>query len=143
MPYTDPEARAEYRRNWQRERRREWRVWVLRYMGGSCVVCGATDKLDIHHIDPSSKEFSVSQIWCHRIEKQLAELAKCELRCRKHHGFAHRLIFQHGDVGKYEQGCRCDPCKSARRIYNAKWMADWRARGLDKSRPMGREPGLS
>ncbi|NWL67308.1 hypothetical protein [Bradyrhizobium elkanii] len=39
----------------------------------------------------------------------------------------------HG-VGKYRLGCRCEVCVTAKRAFNAQWMANWRAAGKDKSR---------
>lgn len=134
MPYADKEQMKEYRRNYQREKRREWRVWVLKFLGGRCVVCGSEDALEIHHRDPSEKLFSLAQAWCHRKDKQLAELAKCELRCRDHHHAAHTGEYGHGEYARYGQGCRCEACKESRRAYNAQWMSRWRANGKDKAK---------
>lgn len=33
-----------------------------------------------------------------------------------------------------DRACKCEPCIKSRNEYNAKWMADWRAKGNDKSR---------
>lgn len=127
--------RRAYLREYQRRARREWRIRMLALLGGKCVVCGTTEDLEFHHVDPASKEFNLSHIWSHRLERQMAELAKCELRCGKHHAVAHRRPdLPHGTWGKYKRGCRCEPCSELKRESGRIFMARWRAAGKDKSR---------
>ena len=33
------------------------------------------------------------------------------------------LPAEHGDVRRYRQGCRCDACREANRLYHAEWRA--------------------
>ncbi len=61
------------------------------YMGGCCKLCGfkETYALDLHHVDPSTKDptFPRWKSWCwHRIE---TELQKCVLLCRNCHAGVH------------------------------------------------------
>jgi len=88
MPYKDPVKHREYMRVWQRTRRAEW----LR--GKLCAWCGATDRLELDHIDPSTKV--AHRIWTWATERREGEIAKCRVLCRKchakRHGPQHRKI---------------------------------------------------
>lgn len=70
-------------------RRRELKRRAVAYMGGKCACCGY-DKhpgvLDFHHIDPATKEFSISQKGMTRSwEKIQRELDKCIMVCANCH----------------------------------------------------------
>lgn len=132
------EHRREYLRQYQRQRRQEWRVWVLAHLGGKCVVCGTIDQLEVHHKEPERKSFNIAQIWSHNMEKQLMELKKCELRCSDHHKEFH--AWGHGTDSGYKSGCRCDLCLEAKRLYNREYMVRWRTDGRDKSRKSFKGP---
>jgi hypothetical protein len=61
-------------------------------MGGCCIRCGYNKSfasLDLHHLDPATKEFDWSKLkeksWKHIVE----ELKKCVLVCRNCHGEIH------------------------------------------------------
>lgn len=58
---------------------------MLSHLGGSCVGCGTTENLDIHHRDAGEKAFYIGRIWSHALPKVFAELSKCELRCHDCH----------------------------------------------------------
>jgi hypothetical protein len=64
----------------------------IRYKGGKCQQCGY-DKcqaaLEFHHIDPSTKEFSLGKFKCSSLEKVREELGKCVLLCANCHREAH------------------------------------------------------
>jgi len=45
---------------YSRERYKKRMAKVIAHLGGSCVVCGAIDGLQTHHIDPQAKEFTIS-----------------------------------------------------------------------------------
>ena len=77
---------------------KKWRdatkVRIVESMGGKCQICGylkCVQSLDLHHIDPSKKEFSFGAIrsnpraWIRIAE----ELRKCVLLCRNCHGEFH------------------------------------------------------
>ena len=64
---------------------------ALEYKGGKCSVCGydrCVAALEYHHVDPASKEFTISgciRSW----EKTKAELDKCILVCANCHREIH------------------------------------------------------
>jgi hypothetical protein len=37
-----------------------------------------------------------------------------------------KVAVEHGTTAGYEYGCRCEPCRQARRKYNGRYMTDWR-----------------
>ena len=67
--------------------------------GQVCVHCGSADDLVFHHRNPDEKSFSISGDGGRRkIEKILAEIAKCDVLCRKCHATHHNLIRWGGGV---------------------------------------------
>lgn len=56
-----------------------------RILGGKCMVCGTTDRLEFDHIDPKTKLHRVSDCWDFPAEFFWLEVAKCQLLCRRHH----------------------------------------------------------
>ena len=77
MGYKDPDRQREYARKWVAKRRSDF------FADKSCVVCGSTEELELDHVDPRLK---VSHsIWSWRRERREAEIAKCQILCRKHH----------------------------------------------------------
>lgn len=63
-------------------RRSEW----IDRLGGVCVACGTTEKLEFDHVDPATKEFSIAKILSGGSEERVAmEMAKCQLLCHDHH----------------------------------------------------------
>lgn len=73
--------------------RRLIKKWALDYKGNKCELCGyhkCIDALDFHHLDPSQKDFSISDRdikldW----EKIKEELDKCILICANCHRELH------------------------------------------------------
>lgn len=101
-----------------RYRRRQKLAWEL--LGGKCVVCGATDNLQLDHKERSSKEFTICKKIVSVSEAKLEEeLLKCQLLCVRHHqdktyeelGFK-RAKGVHGTVSSYRY-CRCELCVQA------------------------------
>lgn len=77
-----------------RIRRKERIVYV---MGGKCTLCGynkCVDALDLHHINPEEKEFSISARPDISWERTIAELPKCVLLCANCHRELHAGIIQ-------------------------------------------------
>ncbi len=77
----------------KRERRTELKNKAIKYKGCKCAKCGyATDTsaLEFHHVDASSKEFSISK---HALGKPWnevkKELDKCILLCANCHREVH------------------------------------------------------
>lgn len=54
-------------------------------LGGVCVVCGTTERLEFDHIDPSTKLFDIAKGWARAEKIVLEELEKCQLLCKQHH----------------------------------------------------------
>ena len=73
----------------QTKRRVNKKLKVVELMGGKCVDCGYNKSayaLELHHIDPSTKEYEPSQLisrlsW----DKIYKEMEKCELLCANCH----------------------------------------------------------
>ncbi len=68
--------------------RAEKKLNAVKFLGGECIVCGynnCLDVLDIHHIDPEKKEFTLSQNLLKSWEIIKKELKKCVLMCANHH----------------------------------------------------------
>jgi 5-methylcytosine-specific restriction endonuclease McrA len=115
MGYIGDEKRA-YNREWTAKRR----AFYIVEMGGKCVECGSTEKLEVDHIDPATKLCNPTRLWSRTDEFIRAELAKCQLLCKSCHQkktSAERIAdrnLQHGDYGMYKwYKCRCQPCKDA------------------------------
>lgn len=94
------------------------RLDALDVLGGACVHCGGVEDLEIHHIDPATKSFTIAAGWHHSWAKILQELQKCQILCRDCHRDHHRVVNPHGSVRRYWQGCRCDACKAKMSAYN-------------------------
>lgn len=81
-------------------------------LGGKCAKCGATGKLDIDHIDRTTKRFDVLTDMNRKPADFLCELKKCQLLCPEpcHRG---HVKASHGSERMYKaRRCRCDTCCS-------------------------------
>lgn len=117
----------EYHREYYQRRRKE----RIDYLGGKCVKCGSTSKLEFDHIDPSQKEYSISDNHF-ELDRIKGELDKCQLLCHKHHaektGKENSVRFtktgddiQHGIIATWmKRKCQCDVCLEARKQWNIK-----------------------
>lgn len=76
------EKRREYMRDyqltWMRNRRFEWLA-----ENGPCQQCGSTRELQVDHKEPGKK--IAHRIWSWSTERLAAELAKCQVLCRRCH----------------------------------------------------------
>lgn len=75
-----------------KRRRRHLKLLAVLYLGGKCQECGYNkcfQALDFHHIDPTTKEFTVAAITNRSWSNLKAEISKCRLLCanchREHH----------------------------------------------------------
>lgn len=104
---------------------------ALLHLGGVCVVCGTTERLELDHIDPATKRFSFGQAYKQREEIFWEEVDKCQLLCKTHHvektNRNHEHAGGHNRISNPEHGtwamytnfkCRCAKCK--------KWRSDYR-----------------
>lgn len=72
--------------NDQKRIRKERRQYLEEYLGGKCVRCGATEKLEFDHIIPADKSYTIgSNITCFSLEELILEVDKCQLLCRPCH----------------------------------------------------------
>lgn len=69
----------------QKQKRLDRKALCLARLGGVCVSCGATDKLEFDHVDPSTKQFDISAGYSFGLSLLLQEVDKCQLLCRPCH----------------------------------------------------------
>lgn len=71
------------------KRRRKIKELAVAYKGGKCAVCEYSKyigALDLHHVDPKSKQFGIGERGYTRAwEKVKSELDKCILVCANCH----------------------------------------------------------
>lgn len=119
-PPRDREAYNAYHRVYQLRRYHQRMERFRAMLGGKCTKCGATEDLEIDHIDPASKDKPVSRAWQWNDEAVLAELEKCQLLCEICHVAKHAS--PHGSIRRYKNhGCRCQHCKAAITAYNREY----------------------
>lgn len=86
-----------------RERRKER---ILRTMGNKCAICGynkCSDTLEVHHIKPEEKEFSISARPDISWERTSQELKKCVLLCANCHREYHAGLLNIELVSSFNQ----------------------------------------
>lgn len=83
-----------------RKRRKSIKIKAIEYKGGQCFCCGyskCTRALNFHHLDPSEKDFTVSQNGIKMaFDKLKLELDKCILVCSNCHMEIHEGILEIG-----------------------------------------------
>ena len=65
---------------------------ICRVMGGKCAICGYNKclaALEMHHLNPEEKEYSMATGYCRSLEKDLEEAKKCVLLCSNCHKEVH------------------------------------------------------
>lgn len=85
VPITDKDQYNQYMSAYMLTRYHRRKAAAREQLGGACAVCGATDELEVDHIDWRTKSFPVSKMWSVSEARFQAELAKCQLLCRVHH----------------------------------------------------------
>lgn len=119
------------------ERRSKRRNDLIKLFGGKCKTCGSTEELEFNHLDRTAKLFNLSgsaldKSW----QTILEEAAKCELVCNRCHLAYTREQYAAGEIVPHnkntapyvhgtmrcyqETGCKCSPCKAAKKLYRAK-----------------------
>jgi len=81
-----------YQRDYCNARRLKNKLSIIEKLGGKCVHCGLVDNhvvYDLHHLDPSIKEYSLGLILDHSQNKIQSELDKCILLCSNCHRKEH------------------------------------------------------
>ena len=122
------------------KRRTERRLLLIEMSGGECVRCGNNDidTLEFNHLDRFDKLFQLDKRGMDKSwEKIVAEWEKCELLCPACHREYTRGQYSRGEItswskdlhGEYlhgtarmyhEKKCRCERCRTAKRMYRAK-----------------------
>ena len=112
-------------RQYMKDRYYRRRSAAIEQLGGKCVDCGTTEKLEFDHDDASTKSFSIGRAFAGWSEVRLqAELKKCVLRCRPCHleksrrsGDFPRMV-EHGGGKTGKRSCYCEKCGPLKRAYN-------------------------
>lgn len=111
MGYKNKCQQLAYQREWMRARRTDF------FKGKGCARCPSKKDLELHHKDPSKKVDH--RIWSWREERRLVEIAKCEVLCKKcHQKLTFAPLIVHGSNVRYDKGCRCAKCRSAKAVKN-------------------------
>lgn len=110
------------RRKYDNTRYHERRNYLISILGDKCVKCGISESLEIDHIEPELKEFTLSKNWTKPIQELLKELEKCQLLCKECHFIKsnkeQEKEIKHGTVtAYYNKKCRCNECKTVASVY--------------------------
>jgi hypothetical protein len=110
----------EYMRKYYYERYYRRKAEATEKLGGYCKKCGSMDSLDFDHIDPNTKEFTITDMWNLSNERFWKEVGKCQLLCRPCHVEKTRQDFgslnakeTHGTLSSYKY-CKCAECRMAK-----------------------------
>ena len=102
---------------------------IIEALGGVCVKCGSSDCLEIDHVDPRTKLFTVSCGYRYSPDRLWAEVAKCQLLCKKCHTEKSALDFgkrpvsgRHRTESTYKK-CHCQECKDAHAAYMKRYRS--------------------
>lgn len=101
------------------------RAILIEVLGGRCVNCRTTERLEFDHVIPEEISFRIGNRLNARPEKLIEELQKCQLLCKPCHGEktgietrAKNKKPRHGTVNRYQNHeCRCIDCRDAWTIY--------------------------
>ncbi len=118
-----------YMRVYMRERYHRIRAEIIQQLGGKCAICGATDKLEVDHVDGAKKTMRVERITYVSEVRRQKELKNCQLLCDPCHtrktvkdrGFTYAKG-THGTLSAARY-CRCEECRAAKNKYNREWKA--------------------
>lgn len=107
-------------RTYMRERYHARRAESIDILGGKCATCGATEDLQIDHIDPATKTLKINKLWSVSRERYLKELRLCQLLCGVHHRekTAREQSVPHGGGKTGKKNCYCDLCAPLKRAYS-------------------------
>lgn len=94
-------------------------------LGGRCVGCGSKENLELDHVNPKNKSFTISSKMSYAYKKVLAEVKKCQLLCGKCHKLKNKKDngeAKHGSISMYRHHrCRCESCVKIWRLNCVKW----------------------
>ena len=75
------EENKEQIREQKREHRDERKSYCIEYLGGKCVKCGTTERLEFDHIDRTTKKYNITRKVDRTFDILKEELDKCQLLC--------------------------------------------------------------
>lgn len=106
------------------------RKQAISYLGGKCVRCASDRRLELDHIDKTTKEFDIGKFWGTGLDRFWKEVAKCQLLCKRCHMDKTNVengkklaVGTHGTVSSYRY-CKCESCRSAQRDYIRRYRAE-------------------
>lgn len=79
------------------ERRRRIKAIIIEQLGGKCCICGYNKyqgALELHHLDPDTKEFGLAIMVSKSLKAIAKEMKKCILCCSNCHKEVHAGITQ-------------------------------------------------
>ena len=86
------ENRLDYERKYneehkehKREQRKKRKELCLEYLGGKCVKCGTTERLEFDHIKREGKKYTIASRILNNFDNLKEELNKCQLLCVECH----------------------------------------------------------
>ena len=92
-------------------------------LGDKCFKCNSIEDLQLDHINPETKNFTVAKLWNSKKEVFDLEVSKCQLLCKKCHEEKTFLVMgrvsakiTHGTLSSYRY-CKCGSCKKAKSEY--------------------------
>jgi len=101
--YRNKDYAKEKSREARKKARQDLKEWFYNYKKTlKCLICGEKESvcLDFHHIDPSTKEFSVAAAYMSKTkERLLKEISKCVVLCANCHRKVHAGIVKLPYVG--------------------------------------------
>ena len=80
-----PSARIAYIVAKNKARKHERRARLIEMLGGKCVRCGVTKRLEFDHVDPKTKQFVVCSDLSRPWDELVEEALRCQLLCRPCH----------------------------------------------------------
>lgn len=92
MPFKEKDSYNEYMRGYMLRRYHERMNYARKALGDYCRGCGLTSDevdLELHHVDPSEKSFTIGKLWSVSLSRFLEELDKCNLMCGDCHKDTH------------------------------------------------------
>lgn len=105
------------------------RAVAIAVLGGVCVRCGSTERLELDHIDRTTKALDLGHLWSIAADRYAAELAKCQVLCHDCHkakSIGERSV-DHGGGASGKKNCKCEPCRARKREYQRNYMQNRRA----------------
>lgn len=110
----------ETNKKYLKDRYKKQRDMFFAYLGGEkCVKCGATENIEIDHINPEEKSFNLGKLWpIKKLPEVFAELDKCQPLCNSCHlsktiewSSGKEKGFSHGSYyGWAKKKCECESC---------------------------------